>query len=81
VFRLRLFGQERRRVDPGKPHRFQQVDDAGMGAMAAGAGNRGSVQSAVGPVALADNYIRKSNCGVPGCGKPRYDAIHEPTDG
>jgi hypothetical protein len=77
VFRLPFFGRERRCIEPGKPHRFQQIDDAGMAAIAGGVGNRGSVQSAVGPVALADNYIRKSNCGVPGCAKPRQDPIHE----
>jgi hypothetical protein len=77
MFRLPRFGRGRSRIEPGLPHRFQAINDAGLAAFASGAGNRGGVQPAVGSVVLADNYIRKSNCGVPGCGKPRHDPIHE----
>jgi hypothetical protein len=34
----------------------------------------------VGSIALTNNYMRKSNCGVPGCGKPLDDPIHEQAD-
>lgn len=59
--------------DPGTPHEFRQIDDAGMGAMASAQWGRG--QSIAG-IAMTDNFIRKSRCGVPGCGRERSDPIH-----
>jgi hypothetical protein len=80
MFRLPRFGRERPPIERGRPHAFQAINDPGLAAFASGAGNRGGVQPAVGSVVLADNYVRKSNCGVPGCGKPRQDPIHEFAD-
>lgn len=63
-------------VDPGSPHSFRQINDPGVGAMASGGGPRlgyGTMSS----IAVTDNFIRKQRCGVPGCGRDRYDPIHE----
>jgi hypothetical protein len=59
--------------DPGTPHEFKQIDDPGMGAMAASGSQRGT---SIAQVAVTDNFVRKSRCGVPGCGKERSDPIH-----
>jgi hypothetical protein len=77
---LRWFRRLRRQrdVDPGTPHQFRQIDDDGMAALAAG-GAYGSAGEFGGLTQLAatDNYIRKSRCGVPGCGRERGDPIHQ----
>lgn len=62
-------------VDPGSPHRFRQIDDPGVSAMASG-GGPGLGYGAMGSVAVTDNFIRKQACGVPGCGRDRHDPIH-----
>jgi hypothetical protein len=64
-------------AEPGRPHVFVQVNDPGLAAMASGGGSRstggfGMVTS----VAVTDNYIRKSRCGLAGCGRERPDPIH-----
>jgi hypothetical protein len=66
--------------DPGTPHAFRPIDDAGLGFLAAGGvqPDRGSGQFTM--VAMTDNYIRKSRCGVPGCGRERSDPIHQVQD-
>jgi hypothetical protein len=64
-------------AEPGEPHAFVEVNDPGIAAMASGGGGRstggfGGVTS----VAVTDNYLRKSRCGLPGCGRERPDPIH-----
>ena len=64
-------------AEPGRPHAFVEVNDPGIAAMASGGGGRstggfGGVTS----VAVTDNYIRKSRCGLAGCGRERPDPIH-----
>ena len=65
------------KADPGKPHAFVEINDPGIAAMASGGGGRsmggfGGVAS----VAVTDNYIRKSRCGLAGCGRERPDPVH-----
>ncbi len=80
MVRLPRFGRAQPRVEPGAPHRFQAIRDAGLAAMG-GRGPGGSYGSqTLNSVVLTDNYIRKSNCGVPGCGRPRQHPIHELPD-
>jgi hypothetical protein len=64
-------------AEPGKTHLFVEIDDPGIAAMASGGGGQtmggfGGVTS----VATTDNYLRKSRCGLAGCGKERPDLIH-----
>jgi hypothetical protein len=64
-------------AEAGAPHAFVEIDDPGIGAMASGGGGQtmggfGGVTS----VAVTDNHIRKSRCGLAGCGKERSDPIH-----
>jgi hypothetical protein len=61
--------------DPSRPHAFRQIDDPGMVAFAAGGG--GTTRWNPAAVIVTDNFIRKSRCGVPGCGRDRHDPIHE----
>ncbi len=61
-------------AEPGKPHAFVVISDPGLGAMAASsAGRSGGVNVGV---VVTDNYIRKSRCGLAGCGRERSDEIH-----
>lgn len=69
-------GKRKRDPDPGTPHEFRQIDDPGMGAFAAGGGSVGQGFGSVIQVATTNNFVRKSHCGVPGCGKDRSDPIH-----
>jgi hypothetical protein len=81
-FQLRLPWRqaEPKPVDPAGPHPFRQIDDPGIVAMASG-GVIGTGYGSASTIAVADNVIRKSRCGVPGCGRERYDPIHElPSD-
>jgi hypothetical protein len=63
-------------AEPGKPHAFVRIDDPGMGVMAAGGAGRISGGGVNVGVALTDNHIRKSRCGLAGCGRERNDEIH-----
>ena len=63
-------------ADPGRPHEFVRIDDPGIGALAAGGGTRGSGMAGITSIAVTDNYIRKSRCGLPGCGREQGDEIH-----
>ncbi len=66
-------------ADPGKPHAFVQINDPGLGAMAATTSTRvGGIPTAV---VVADNHIRKSLCGLAGCGRERHDEIHAAPEG
>jgi hypothetical protein len=67
-------------VDPGKPHLFVEVNDAGMGAAASGSGGNRSTSSLMATV-VTTNYMRKSRCGVPGCGRDRHDEMHAAPEG
>ena len=62
--------------DPGTPHEFRAIDDPGLAAVAAGGGQGGQGYGSMTQVATTDNFIRKSRCGVPGCGRERSDPIH-----
>lgn len=62
-------------VDPGRPHIFVPIDDAGMSAAAAASGASRSGSSLMATVVTA-NYVRQSRCGVPGCGRERHDPMH-----
>jgi hypothetical protein len=78
----RLRGDLRRKdPDPGTPHEFRQIDDPGLGAVAAGGTQFEQGYGAATHVIVADNYIRKSRCGVPGCGRERGDPIHQGGEG
>jgi hypothetical protein len=64
-------------AEPGEPHAFVEIDDPGIAAMASGGGGQamGGFGGAA-SVAVADNLIRKSRCGLAGCGRERPDPIH-----
>ena len=66
--------------DPRKPHPYQSVDDAGLGAMSAGGFSSRTGGSAVTSIAVTNRYQRTEGCGVPGCGKSRDAAIHAPEE-
>jgi hypothetical protein len=40
------------------------------------AGGGGTTRWNPAAVIVTDNFIRKSRCGVPGCGRERHDLIH-----
>lgn len=63
-------------AEPGKPHAFVVINDPGMGALVAGGAGRQSAGGVNPGVAMTDNYIRKSHCGLAGCGRAREDEIH-----
>lgn len=63
------------RVEPHQPHEFREINDAGLGTGLGGMTGRGATN--LNMIAMTDNYLRKSVCGVPGCGKDRGDPIHE----
>jgi hypothetical protein len=68
------FQRRRSSATPDQPHRFEEIEDPGLSAAAAGlAGRPYSVQIA--SVVVTDNYIRKSHCAF--CGRPREDPVHE----
>lgn len=67
-------------VDPGKPHVFVQVNDAGMSAAASGSGGSRGASGLMATV-VTTNYMRNSRCGVPGCGRDRYDDMHAAPEG
>jgi hypothetical protein len=64
------------RVDPGQAHEFRPIDDPGIAAFAASGGHDLGYGSGIEAIATTDNFIRKSRCGVQGCGRERYDPIH-----
>ena len=66
--------------DPGTRHAFRRIDDPGLAAVAAGGSQWEMGYGSATHVATTDNYIRKSRCGVPGCGRERSDPIHEVED-
>ncbi|OGO53253.1 MAG: hypothetical protein A2V84_08925 [Chloroflexi bacterium RBG_16_70_13] len=74
--RLPIRKRQEPHPDPSRPHEFRQIHDPGIMAIAGGAGMSRSFGAAT-PVAVTDNFIRKSRCGVPGCGRERHDPIHE----
>ena len=67
-------------VEPGRPHAFVEINDPGIGAMAA-ATSRQSAMGVNAGVIVTDNYVRKSRCGVPGCGRDRHDEMHAVPEG
>jgi hypothetical protein len=67
----------RRDPDPGTPHAFRDIDDIGLAAIAAGGSQWDQASGSLAQVKTTDNFIRKSRCGVPGCGRERSDPIHQ----
>jgi hypothetical protein len=66
--------RRRSSATPDRPHRFEETNDPGLAAFSAG----GAGQSAgwnIAPVAVTDNFIRKTRCTF--CKRPREDPIHE----
>jgi hypothetical protein len=81
---MKLFERFTRRTqnsaapDPGSPHRFRAMNDAGMGAAPAG-GSGTSTGAALGMDAtVTGNFMREQRCGVPGCNRRPDDSIHFP---
>lgn len=78
---MRWFRRAPRRPDPdpGTPHAFRPIDDVGIAMVASGGAGSAPAPGYGGLTQLVttDNYLRKSRCGVPGCGRERYDPIHE----
>ena len=80
---MRWFDRLRRRrvgpsVNPGKPHAFDPIQDAGLGAMASGAGGGAGGQPPGMSSTLAGKVERSARCAVPGCARERDDPIHWP---
>lgn len=72
------FGEASRGADdPRSPHEFRPIEDFGIAAAAA-SGSSTVGRGQIGGIVMTDNFIRKSGCGMPGCGKPRHDPIHQP---
>lgn len=63
--------------DPSGPHVFVDTDDPGI---AAAAGGMNLDRSSLAGIVVTNNFLRKSLCGLPGCGKARHDPIHERRD-
>ncbi len=82
MFRLRLprLCREQPLVEPNQPHRFRQIHDSGLAAMAGRGPLTDRGYSAPTQLLVTNNYLRASRCGVPGCGRPREQAIHELAD-
>ena len=77
---MRWFRRVRREPppDPGSPHEFRQIDDDGIGALAAGGAYGGAGDfGGLSQLTTTDNFIRKSRCGIPGCGRERSDPMHQ----
>jgi hypothetical protein len=76
--------QRRRAADsyhPETPHPFMPIRDAGLGAFAiSGSGVSPRGTTPLSAIVTTDNFLRKSGCAVPGCGKSPDDAIHAPRD-
>jgi hypothetical protein len=65
--------------DPLRPHPFAPVHDPGIGAFAIGGGPGG--QWGIDSIVTTSRFLRASVCGVPGCGRPRSDRIHQADPG
>ena len=75
VFRYR---NKRRTSGPSGPHRF--VDPADVRSGLALAAMQPNAQ--MGPaLAVTEASLRGARCAMAGCGRPRQDPIHEPSDG
>jgi hypothetical protein len=66
----------RRDPNPGTPHEFRSIEDPGIAAVASGGTFKFGGTGGLTAVVTTDNFIRKSRCGVPGCGLERTDPIH-----
>jgi len=80
---MQLFGRRRRSADsyrPDTPHPFMPIRDVGIAMFGLGGGGTGRAPNPFSAVVTTDNYLRKSGCAVPGCGKPADDPIHAPAD-
>jgi hypothetical protein len=63
---------------PARAHTFQETNDAGLSAFASGGSSYSGSQ--VNTWAVTTGYLRATRCALPGCGKPRQDLIHAPTE-
>lgn len=70
--------QDRGRIDPTRPHPFQETNDLGIAAVASGQGNYSGSQ--IGMAAVTSAFMRATRCAVPGCGKERHDEVHSTAD-
>ena len=70
---------DRQDPDPRRANPYQETNDAGLGAFASGGSSYSGSQ--VNMLAVTTGHLRATRCGVPGCGKPRQDPIHAPSDG
>ena len=61
---------------PSGPHGFIERRD-GRSALALGAANADLQMAA--PLAVADASLRAAHCALSGCGRPREDPIHSPS--
>jgi hypothetical protein len=76
VMRVPWSHREQAPVNPSEPHEFQRIRDVGLATGLARLYQPGG--GGISDIAMTNNYLRKSRCGVPGCGKDRYDPIHAP---
>lgn len=70
--------QQHRPVHPNEPHAFEPISDAGLATGLAGIGPMDADRPS--QLAMTSRYLRTSACGVPGCGRDRDDAIHQPAE-
>jgi hypothetical protein len=68
-------------VEPGQPHEFVELTEPGTASVASGWSGGRSVLGGISPITIADNYMRKSNCALPGCGRDRFDKLHTVEEG
>jgi hypothetical protein len=61
--------------DPRR-HPFLETHNPGIAAVAAGGGGF-PLGHSVGAVVVTSAHLRETRCGVPGCGRPRHDPIHD----
>jgi len=65
-------------TDLKRPHGFQETNDPGVGAYASGGATTSGSQASM--WATTTSNLRATRCALPGCGLPRQDPIHAPSD-
>ena len=65
-------------TDPKRPHAFHETNDPGVGAYASGGATTSGSQASM--WATTTSNLRATRCALPGCGLPRQDPIHAPSD-
>jgi hypothetical protein len=74
---IRLRRTPKARPSASGPHHFVEPGDSRSG-LAAGSVQSGNQMAAA--LAVAAAGLRPANCGLSGCGKPRQDPIHWPSE-